>query len=148
VNRFCAFQILGVEKYKGDMDEFLAKALEYMNQAGEDQLRTLSRQFQTALENNKEVFGNQAFRKHSPGKTNRNVINASLWDVMTTGLSRYAQDDVVRKNEALKSGLYNLFEDDEFFESITMGTSQVNRVRVRFEKSRQMFREVFDDHQD
>jgi hypothetical protein len=29
-----------------------------------------------------------------------------------------------------------------------MGTSQVNRVRMRFEKSRQMFREVFDDHQD
>jgi hypothetical protein len=148
VNRFCAFQILGVEKYKGDMDEFLAKALEHMNEAGEEALQKLSRRFRTALENNKNVFGIHAFRKHSPGKTNRNVINASLWDVMTTGLSRYAQEDVARKKEALKSGLYNLFEDDEFFESITMGTSQVNRVRMRFEKSRQMFREVFDDHQD
>jgi hypothetical protein len=79
---------------------------------------------------------------------NRNVINASLWDVMTTGLSPYAEEDVVRKKEALKSGLYELFDDAEFFEAITMGTNQVNRVRMRFEKSKQMLREVFDDHQD
>ena len=31
VNRFCAFQLLNVDDYRGDMDEFLAKALEKMN---------------------------------------------------------------------------------------------------------------------
>ena len=31
VNRFCAFQLLPLDDYRGDMDDFLARALKYMN---------------------------------------------------------------------------------------------------------------------
>ena len=70
------------------MDEFLAKALRTMNRFTADQLATLSAEFRLCLINNYSVFGKHSFRKHIAGQEERSVLNASLWDVMTTGLSR------------------------------------------------------------
>ncbi len=89
VNRFCAFQLLSLSDYKGDMDEFLAAALQKMNKLTSDELAALSGEFRVGLNNNCNVFGKHAFRKHSQGQDERSVLNASLWDVMTTGLSRH-----------------------------------------------------------
>ena len=89
VNRFCAFQVLDLETYR-DMDSFLADCLRKMNTLPES-LPNLSLQLRTTLDNNFNLFGKHAFRKHAPGQEIRNVLNASLWDVMSTGLSRYLQ---------------------------------------------------------
>ena len=86
VNRFCAFQILSLDDYR-DMDEFLANCLKKMN-AEPELLPSLSQELKTTLGNNLHLFGKHAFRKHDQGQDNRNIINASLWDVMSTGLSQ------------------------------------------------------------
>ena len=94
VNRFCAFQLLPLKEYKGDMDEFLAEALQRMNKLEHDRIAAVSAGFRAGLTNNYRVFGKHAFRKHVKGQDDRSVLNASLWDVMTTGLSRYAEQVV------------------------------------------------------
>lgn len=131
VNRFCAFQILDLDDYR-DMDEFLAKGLKKMN-AEPGSLAALSSEFRSSLENNFRLFGKQAFRKHTPDRdSRRGVINASLWDVMSTGLSRYRTDVVDEHSDALKSAFYHLMSDDDFLRAITYGPNDPKKVRYRF----------------
>lgn len=146
VNRFCAFQLLSLDEYKGNMDDFLAQVLKKMNNLEPEDLSCLSAKFRRGLVNNYKVFGVHAFRKHSKGQEKRGVLNASLWDVMSTGLSHYSEETVNIHAEALKSKFYTLMDDEEFTISITRGPSDVRKVRHRFRIADEMFKEVLDDH--
>lgn len=146
VNRFCAFQLLALDDYRGDMDDFLAKGLTEMNNLRTEALQKLSAQFRTSLRSNFKVFGKHAFRKHIKGQDGRSVINASLWDVMSTGLVRYPEHLVEARTEILRRAFYNLIEDDEFVKSITYSVNDMKKVRYRFAVAGAMFKEVFDAH--
>ena len=141
VNRFCAFQILDLDRYR-DMDVFLADGLKEMN-ASPTSLSALSSQFRTSLSNNFLLFDKHAFRKHDLGQERRGVINASLWDVMSTGLSCYSPEDVEGNAEALLDAFYDLMEDGEFVDAITRGPNSPNQVKRRFAMAREMFQGVF-----
>ncbi|MDE0157289.1 MAG: DUF262 domain-containing protein [Gammaproteobacteria bacterium] len=52
VNRFCAFQLLGLDKYRGDMDVFLAECLRHMNRMEVTGLARLSEELRRSLANN------------------------------------------------------------------------------------------------
>ena len=140
VNRFCAFQILDLEDYR-DMDDFLAEGLKKMN-AEPESLVALSSQFRQSLENNFRLFGKQAFRKHRPDQDSRGVINASLWDVMSTGLSRYETYVVDEQSDALKAVFYQLISDDDFQHATTYGPNGPKQVRYRFSVMRKTLKEV------
>ena len=141
VNRFCAFQTLDLGEYR-DMDEFLANALKGMNAAPRS-LPELSARFRTSLENNFRLFDKNAFRKHSPNQDWRGVLNASLWDVMATGLSRYETRRVEERADELRSGFFRLIGDADFLGAITYGPNDPKKVRRRFSAARRMFEEVF-----
>ncbi len=146
VNRFCAFQLLSLDEYKGNMDDFLARVLRKMNGLKPEDLLRLSAEFRRGLANNHKVFGIHAFRKHSRGQEKRGVLNASLWDVMSTGLSRYPERLVDAHAEVLKNKFYAQMKDDEFVLSITRGPSNVGKVRYRFRVADTMFKEVLGAH--
>ena len=146
VNRFCAFQILDLKEYR-DMDDFLAKSLREMN-ARPESLPALSLQLRTTLDNNFHLFGKHAFRKHEPGQEHRSVLNASLWDVMSTGLSRYSQHVVGKRADFLKEAFYRLLESEDFAQSITYGPNGVNQVKTRFAMARSMFEEALGAYPD
>lgn len=141
VNRFCAFQLLDLDSYR-DMDEFLADCLKNMN-ANVKLLPTLAEQFKTTLGNNFHLFGKHAFRKHEPEQEYRSVLNASLWDVMSTGLSRYPQQVVEERSAVLKDRFYRLLADEAFANSITYSPNSVRQVRCRFNRAQLMFEDVF-----
>ncbi|MCA9467725.1 MAG: DUF262 domain-containing protein [Nitrospira sp.] len=143
VNRFCAFQLLPLQDYKGDMDEFLAEGLRKMNEETSGNLQSLSAKLRTSLSNNLKVFGRHAFRKHSQGQDSRSVLNASLWDVLSTGLSGYSESLVEARIPKLKKAFYGLMEDEDFIKAITYGTNDMKRVKHRFSETRQMLKEVF-----
>ncbi len=143
VNRFCAFHLLPLDDYRGDMDDFLAQALRRMNNFGQEDLDNLATKFRSTLANNYYVFGKHAFRKHVAGQDGRSVLNASLWDVMTTGLSHHPEPVVEARADALKAAFYSLMADDEFIRAITYGPNDAKKVRYRFAVTEAMFREVF-----
>ena len=160
INRFCAFQLFDVNDYRGDMDDFLAQCLHRMNKMEDVALEELSRDFHRGLSNNFLVFGRHAFRKHELGQEKRGVLNASLWDVMSTGLSGYEEkvvkerEDILRqsvhrllKDEAPET-LHRLLKDEEFVNSISSGTNDSKNVKTRFDKSRTTLWEVLGDHVD
>ena len=142
VNRFCAFQLLDSKSYQADMDKFLADCLRKMNSMEEAEISGLSAQLRRSLENNSMLFGKHAFRKHKPDQDRRSSINASLWDVMSTGLSRYATDHVRDHAHLFRQALYKLLADQDFDEAITRSTSSARSVMLRFNKAQHMIEEV------
>ena len=148
VNRFCAFRILDLEQYHGDMDEFLAESLREMNKLEESELSQLSCDFRRGLSNNYMLFNRHAFRKHEPEQERRSILNASLWDVMCTGLSRYTEDQVKACEHSLRNEFYALLQEEEFNTAITYGTNDTKRVKRRFLDTRKMFEENLGAHAD
>ena len=147
VNRFCAFQLLELDEYRGnDMDDFLANCLHKMNTLEEADLSRLSNQFRRGLANNFMLFKQNAFRKHAHGQDWRGIINASFWDVMSTGLSRYAESKAETHAWSLRSAIYGLFHNEEFNDAITYGPNGADKVRCRFRMARESFEEVLGDH--
>ena len=146
VNRFCAFRLLGIDKYRGDMDVFLAESLRQMNTMAESELSRLSVDFRRSLTNNFMLFNRHAFRKHRPGQSGRSVLNASLWDVMSTGLSHYPEHLVEKYAVPLRQATYGLLADGEFNTAITYGTNDTRRVGRRFEMTLQKLEEVLGAH--
>ena len=145
VNRFCAFQLLGVDAYRGDMDDFLAQCLREMNRMSKSELSCLSVEFRRGLANNFELFGRNAFRK-LPKNGRRSVLNASLWDVMSTGLSRYSEDQIEGLKESLYGSVCELLGDDEFQRAITYATNGTRRVRKRFSEIHRVLEEISGAH--
>lgn len=145
VNRFCAFHLFSLQQYRGEMDDFLADAIVRMNRMEEGELDELSSTFRRGLENNYVVFGRHAFRKRQRGQEHRSVINASLWDVMVTGLSKVDPAVVESRAAVLEEGLYRLMEDEGFIASITYGTNDTRRVTARFSFATELFAEVYGD---
>ena len=142
VNRFCAFQLLDLDEYRGDMDKFLADCLRRMNRMDEAGLSRLSAEFHRGLANNVMLFDRHAFRKHEPGQERRGVLNASFWDVMSTGLSCYPEDTVGRRREPLRHEIFRLFNNEEFNIAITYGPNDARKVRTRFRLAQEVFEGV------
>lgn len=150
VNRFCSFRLLRLEEYKGDMDEWLAKSLQAINAAARGSsdsapplVRELRARLERSLRNNYAVFGEHAFRKHYPYSQRRGVINASLFDVMSTNLSNYEEEEVLSKREDLRAGFFELMTDETFLRSITYSPNTPNVVRTRFGIAGELFEGVF-----
>ena len=151
VNRFCAFRLLGLDEYRGDMDDFLAKSLRMMNAMKPEDLSRLSDEFQLSMANNHMLFTTHAFSKsylHPQKKGTRRMLNASIWDVMSTGLSRYTTDLVKKNSPDLRKSFRLLLQDTEFITAITYSTNDSKRVRDRFQRTENMFREIFDAQSD
>ena len=148
VNRFCAFQLLGVDTYRGDMDDFLAQCLRKMNRMSESELSCLSVEFRRGLANNFKLFGPNAFRKLPKSNGRRSVLNASLWDVMSTGLSRYSPNQIEDFRESLYESVCELLSDEEFQRAITYATNDTRRVRKRFSEVHRVFEEILGAQQD
>lgn len=142
VNRYVAFKTLPLNEYKGDMDDFLAKALENINKNENISIEKISNDFRRSLKNNITIFGKHAFRKYSDKNSTRSVINASLWDVMSVVLSEIPEQIVESRKKSIEKSVLNLFSEDNFSQSITLGTSQVNKVKYRFARVRQVIEEA------
>lgn len=144
VNRFCAFQLLPTQEYRGEMDDFLARGLKIMNKLSTNDLEQLRVQFRMGLTNNFKVFGRHAFRKHTNSGQTRSILNASLWDVMSTTLSEYSEDIVKNNAVEVKAAFFGLMHDDDFITAITYGTNDPRKVVYRFEAARAMFKDALN----
>ena len=144
INRFCAFQVLGYEDYRGDMDEFLAEVLTKMNRMQQNEIFELSKKLHSGLSNNFALFGRHAFRKHTPDQENRSILNASLWDVMSTCLSQYNESTIEVKSDPIRKVFYDLLENDDFFDAISYGTNGTHKVKLRFEKTKEKLRNILN----
>ena len=76
------------------------------------------------------------------------MLNASFWDVMSTGLSKYDKHCVTLGADALRSAIYGLFDDDEFNTAITYGPNDAKKVKKRFVMVGEALQETLGDSTD
>jgi len=145
INRFCGFFLLGVDQYKGDMDDFLAKTLQLMNnknKMGDEELNDLAQKFQLSMKDNYTVFGRQAFRKHTKPDQKRSVINVALFDVFSVIMAKYDEDHVRNRISTIREKFYGLMMNEDFSRAITLSNNSRNRVVQRFEMVKRAFEEL------
>ena len=104
--------------------------------------------FRKTLTNNYLLFEKHAFRKFSVGQTNRSVINASLWDVMSTELASLDSEEIKESREELIRCFSKLLHDGDFVDAITYSPNSTSKVKKRFTMARAMLKEIFGDYKD
>lgn len=135
INRFCAFSIIGWQQYtSGDMDGFLADALERMNRMAAAELDSLRNALEGSLQVNFSLFGRHAFRKSLVGDSNgdRSVLNIALFDVCTVVLANSDEGRVHDRMTELKAAIRRLVERNDFSHAITYSTNSRKQVYKRF----------------
>jgi len=142
INRFCGFYLLGVTEYKGEMDDFLAQTLRFMNKMTDQELTQLGETFQTSMKNNYRVFKEHAFRKHTASNQRRSVINVALFDVFSILMTNYDENFVKSNIKTIRNIFFDLMTNEDFSRAITLSTNSVSRVRTRFKMVEQAFKEL------
>ncbi|MBW2647262.1 MAG: DUF262 domain-containing protein [Deltaproteobacteria bacterium] len=145
VNRFCAFRLLGVKQYRSDMDDFLARVLEKMNNMSEQELDELFEAFLNSMNINYLLFDKHAFRKSLEVKSKwaaRTVINIALFDVCSVLFAPLEKNFVNEKEDQLIDRISGLLNHAEFFNAITYGTNGLLQVKTRFKMMDEVISEV------
>ena len=135
INRFCAFSIIGWPQYKsGDMDSFLAEALDRMNKMTDYELAELRAGLERSLRINFSLFGRHAFRKSLIGETSgdRSVLNIALLDVCSVVLASVDEGWVQERSDTIKGVIRELLGREDFSHAITYSTNSRKQVHKRF----------------
>jgi hypothetical protein len=140
VLRFCAFSIFGPDEYGAHdgLDAFLVRATEHLDDATkftDQQVADIETAFHRAMRNAHRVFGEHAFRKWPLRSDRRNPINRALFEVWAVVLAQYDEALVKSRASKLASAARKMMTDDqEFLESISQGTGDPRKVRLRFSR--------------
>ena len=140
VNRFCAFYLIGENAYKGDdMDAFLARALEKMNDMSDQARAELTEKFLHSMRGNTKLFGRHAFRKSLvsvDGNAARSILNVALFDILSVIMADISQATLDKSASALQEAVRSLMNDGAFLSAISYSTNSRKQVARRFEMAR------------
>ena len=126
------------------MDDFLARAIEYLNEKDEGWLERLGKRFRLSMRNNYALFEEHAFRKSLAwDQRRRSLLNISSFDVMSTMLSVTPKAVVEENADEIRCRVEDLVNDAKFSRAITHSTNSTSQVRARF----RMTRDVLHDFQ-
>ena len=133
INRFCAFYLMGVASYKGDMDDILANALRKMNKMSPPDLEQLMTHFLSAMALSHRLFGKHSFRKSLIGDstTAKSRINVSLFDALSIPFAHYPNNYPNLSEQALKERVIALLKYPAFDDAISVSTSIQQKVNFR-----------------
>ena len=146
INRFCAFYLSGYKEYRsGDMDDFLAGALEKMNVLDKQELDAMQTDFEHSMKMNYNLFKRHAFRKslaYNGYAAARTVINIALFDVFSVLFAKVDTGLIEENAQHIRKIAYRLLGDDEFHQAITFSTNSTRQVRCRFSLAQAAFEDI------
>jgi len=136
VTRFISFYLIDYKTYNPDLDIFLNKGMATLNNPKID-FNKIKTDFIKSLNTCNAIFGNDAFRKRLNKDDKQKPINKALFEVLTVSLSKIDDtliNKLIEKKEDVKNKFIKLCNDTDFWNSITTGTAEKNKVIIRFEK--------------
>lgn len=150
VSRFLAFFVAGYQTYKGNMNEFVFKVLNSLN----DELDNVVSQqikdiFYAALATSSELLGPMCFRQPQlPGAgENAHVTNGkvliSLFEVTMCALSDLSDKErgvLLDKKDAFRRCYRQLFKNEDLTKSLLNGTNYRKQVLLRFSEMEKLVR--------
>ena len=145
VLRFLAFSLTPPEQYKDEsFDQFLNEAMAKINKMCDEELEKFRPMFNKAMNAAVKIFGNDAFRKRYSRKYGRHPINKALFEAWSVNLGllddRQIQN-LIEQKESLINRFIKVMYDKDFEAAITQGTGSIKRVKLRFEKIRDIIQE-------
>lgn len=146
INRFCAFSLIGESNYRGDMDAFLARGLEAMQDPSV--LGQLQSNFVNAMRINYGLFNEHAFRKslvsYVEGQPNpaRSILNISLFDVCSVICAELPWNWMCDNVHLIRAGCGLLLKNENFVHAITYSTNSTRQVQTRFKMAREMIESI------
>lgn len=146
--RFLAFLMTPPGRYvTQDFDGFLRAAMHQINTLTPPELVDLERVFQRAMFSSTAVFSEQAFRKQFKGSIRRYPINKALFEVQAVTLARCTSEEIAvlrRRADAVEEKFRMLMDNPAFYDAISSGTGDANKVNYRFQSMKDLFREVLE----
>lgn len=149
VLRFLAFHEKSYLNYPGGVKSFLNEFMNDFRDLSNEKAKKFSETFKKAADLSFTIFGDNAFRRFSPGnnldKNGRweKTINRALFDIIMWGFSQYEKSEVVGKSDPIRNSLVALIiNDEDFREAITASTGDRNRAKYRFESWNRCLAEI------
>lgn len=147
VNRFLAFYILGIDKYKGNLEDYLNDVLIKIQKDSPEEIEKYKKGFMQAMIYAYSIFGENAFRKlNKNGKFGQ--INKPLFDAVSVNLAKLKEEEcsILAKNKELLLERYmQLLKKEAFINNITNGTAKVASVESRHHDILNLFRGIIDN---
>lgn len=144
--RHLAFTLTPFDLYgSGDFDLFLRQGMHEINDLDPSRRQDMRTRFIRAMDASHAVFGEHAFRKQFRATTRRSPVNKALFEAQSVTLSGYAPHEIELLDErrtAVEEGFLRLMEYPDYFNAVSSGTGDVNKVKLRFRLLDEMFREV------
>ncbi len=144
--RFIAFDLVDASEYSNsNFDEFLRDSMVSINSWDEGMIADVRRRFSISMEACEEIFGDDAFRKRYRIEDPRRPVSKALFEAVAVGVSGIYRDggisalrSLTRQSGQIRQEFLELMRDREFDRSISQGTGDPRRIRVRFTKFRQL----------
>jgi len=154
VLRFAAFYHATYLKYQPPMKRFFNREMVKYQHISNAEAQELSEAFKNAVYIVKSLFGDTAFRRFYRGtESNPNGLweakqfNTSLYDVMMGVFHNKDKNQIYGALDAIREGLIELMTTNaEFIDSITLGTSEIDRVTKRFDLVRHLVDDLIQNH--
>lgn len=128
-------------EYKSDIEDFLGKTMEYLNNCNMEQMKALEDKFNTVMENIYLSFGENAFRIPGSDKRKR-PISMTLFETLFYLYYLLLDYDI---QYAKVSSKFNLMQDTEFLRALQHSVDSSYSVEKRFSKMKEWYREILND---
>ncbi|MCK8432115.1 DUF262 domain-containing protein [Streptomyces sp. D2-8] len=146
--RFLAFWLTPPGRYvTQDFDGFLRAAMHHINRLTPAEMEDLEARFCLAMLDSERVFGDQAFRKQFDTSVRRYPINKALFEVQAVTLAQCTPEEtkvLSERADTVAVKFQRLMEDPAFYDAISSGTGDANKVNYRFQSMKDLFREVLE----
>lgn len=150
VLRFAAFFHFTYLNYKPPMKKFLNEDMKKFQLISEDDTSDIKIAFKNTVSIIKSLLDTHAFKrfykgdeKNPNGYWESKKFNASLYDILMWSFSQEDKNKVYQNLDSIREALIDLMtSDQDFIDSIELGTSGVQAVRTRFDKLRLVLQEI------
>lgn len=147
--RFVAFYLNSPMDYSPDLDSFLNKTMVQILKLSLDERNEIKTAFSKSMSTAYDIFGNWAFRKADKYPKRRKPISKALFDTWSVNLAKISNSEreslIRKKNQVRKMFAIVCRNDEDFWNSITSGTGEKNRVVYRFKRIRKLIKEIVND---
>jgi hypothetical protein len=141
--RFLALSEKDYRAYRPSMKQFCNKELRERRNLSKEKANEYRKRFRQCIDLCHSVFGENAFRRFSPGKDENNKdgswvisrINMALFDVQMCCFAKYDQSQFQGHWNEIRDRMLDLMcNDQEFGDAIEIQTSSTVRMRTRLAK--------------
>ena len=141
--RFFALSGQDIRLYRPSMKKYCNKELKEWRFLSKDKADEYRKRFRKCVDLCFSVFGENAFRRFNPGKSEANPngewvstrINMALFDIQMCGFALYDQNQFHGYYDDIREAMLDLIcNDNEFGNAIEIKTSDAEQMKIRFKK--------------